>query len=269
MSAGRLSPLRALADDPRFSWCGYLPTRPATRTVVLVHGSDRDPVALIRVFSAWADDRDAALIAPLFPGGVPEPDDLHGYKQALTVDFSFVEIMDAVVADAETRLGAPRAPFDLFGFSGGAQFAHRYALVRPANVRSLVVVAPGNVTLLSPGRRWWAGVDDLRALSGGPAVVEGIRNVPVLAMVGADDDGREVIAVSPDESRWVPGANDAGVTRVERVQTLVSDWRAAGVRVQHLVVPGVAHDVRPFVAAAQSFFDAHAGERRTPHAETE
>ncbi|WZH35182.1 MAG: hypothetical protein PIR02_10350 [Microbacterium enclense] len=269
MNTGRLSPLRALADDPRFSWCAYLPARPATRTVVLVHGSDRDPVALIRAFSAWADDQDVALIAPLFPGGVPEPDDLHGYKQALTGDFSFAEILDAVVADAGTRLGVPRGPFDLFGFSGGAQFSHRYALVRPANVRSVVVVAPGNVTLLAPGRRWWAGVDDLHAFPGSLEVVDGIRNVPVLAMVGADDDGREVIAVSPDESRWVAGANDAGVTRVERVRTLVSDWRAAGVRVQHLVVPGVAHDFRPFVAAAQAFFDAHSGDRETPHAAEE
>lgn len=259
MTAGRLVPLRALAADARFSWCAYLPARRATRTVVLVHGSDRDPVGLVRTFSTWADDHDTALVAPLFPGGVPEPEDLDGYKQVLLPEFSFANILDAVQEDAIGRHGIPGGSFDLFGFSGGAQFAHRYALVRPANVRSLVVVAPGNVTLLAPGRRWWVGVDDLRDLGEGSTVAGDIRNVPVLAMVGGDDDGRGVISISPEEPRWVPGANDSGVTRVERLQTLVSDWRAAGVRVGHLIVPGVAHDFRPFVEPAQAFFDAHDG----------
>ncbi len=262
MNGGRATPLRAVRDDPRFSWCAYLPARPATRTVVLVHGSDRDPVALIRAFTPWAEERSAALVAPLFPGGVPDLDDLDGYKQAVTVAFSFADVLDVVMRDAAARHSVPAEPFDLFGFSGGAQFAHRYALLRPARVRSLAIIAPGNVTLLAPGRRWWAGVDDLAELQLGQATSGDVSAIPVLAAVGAEDDGREVISISPEESRWVPGANDAGATRVERLQALVADWRSAGVDVHHIVAPGVAHDFHPFVEATQSFFDANADDRR-------
>lgn len=257
MSVGRLAPLRALATDPRFSWCAYLPAVAARRAAVLIHGSDRDPVAMVRAFADWADARGVGLVAPLFPGGVPGPENMDGYKQALEPNFSFVAILDDVLADVRRRHGFPAGPFDLFGFSGGAQFAHRYALVSPRTVNALAIVAPGNVTLLRPGRRWWAGVDDVSSLSGASIDGAGMSALPVLAMVGSEDDGRTAIKVEADEARWVPGANDAGQTRVERLQALVSDWQSAGIRVQHHVLPGVSHDFLPFVSDAQAFFDAH------------
>ncbi|MBU1430704.1 hypothetical protein KKF91_09130, partial [Myxococcota bacterium] len=43
----------------------------------------------------------------------------------------------------------------LFGFSAGAQFAHRYALTHPTQVRAVVAHAPGAVTppgLFTPTR---------------------------------------------------------------------------------------------------------------------
>lgn len=256
MTPGSFLPLRALRADSRFSWCGYVPAAKAARLAVLVHGSDRDPVAMVYAFSYWADRHGVALLAPLFPGGVPDLDDMHGYKQAMSEDFDFTEILDHAVAEAAASTGVSKPSFELFGFSGGAQFAHRYTILHPRRVRALALVAPGNVTTLSPGSRWWVGVDDLVERCQSPIDWDALREVPVLAMVGSDDDGREHIAVAPSDARWVPGANDAGVTRVERLQTLVQDWRSVGLEVRHIVLSGVAHDFRPFVPTTHHFFDA-------------
>ena len=53
----------------------------------------------------------------------------------------------------------------------------------------------------------------------------------------------------------MPGANDAGTTRGERLAALVSSWRNANVEVAFEVLPRVAHDLEPMVAPTTHFFD--------------
>lgn len=256
MTRGRFLPLRALPADPRFSWCGYLPRGGADRLTVLVHGSDRDPVGMVRAYQEWAERMHVALLAPLFPGGIPHADDMDAYKSVLGADVAHDRILDAALSDASDRHSFPTGPFALLGYSGGAQFAHRYTLLNPRSVRALAVIAPGNVTLLASGGAWWAGVENMAELTGAPVDRVALGRVPVLAMVGSDDDGREFIRIDPTERRWVEGANDAGVTRVDRLAALVTDWRAAGISVDHVVLPGVGHTHLPFVTLVQDFFEA-------------
>jgi pimeloyl-ACP methyl ester carboxylesterase len=256
MTRGRFLPLRAVQVDPRFSWCGYVPAGQAESTVVLVHGSDRDPVGMVRAFQEWADRTRVALLAPLFPGGIPHRDDMDAYKSVLDADVAHDHILDAALADAVDHHAFPAGTFALLGFSGGAQFAHRYTLLHPRGVRALALIAPGNVTLLSSGRAWWVGVEDVADRTGSPVDRKALRHVPALAMVGSEDDGREFIHIEPSERRWVEGANDAGISRVDRLATLVTDWRSAGLPVEHVVLSGVGHDFMPFVPLVQDFFDA-------------
>lgn len=252
----RLLPLRASTVDSRISWCAVAP--PAHRAwAVLVHGSDRDPVGMIRAFRPWAEQRGVTLLAPLFPVGVPTPTEGDAYKSLRGGGLPFDEVLRAIADEAAAETCRPADTFHLFGFSGGAQFAHRYALHRPEEVRALSIVAPGNVTLLGNGRTWWAGTRDAGAVLGHAIDLPLLRRIPVQALVGERDDGRDVIRITPDSPRWVDGANDAGVTRGERLATMVSDWRAAGIDVAHTVVPGAGHELGPFVALAQAFFDQH------------
>lgn len=256
--------LRASGADPRLSWCGLLP--PESRGLaVLVHGSDRDAVGMLRVFRSWAETERIALVAPLFPGGVPVAGDCDGYKSLRTSEYRYDEALANMLEDARA-LGVPAGPFLLFGFSGGAQFAHRYALAHPENVRALGIVAPGNVTRFGVQHGWWAGVHDADAILGSTLRRDAIGRIPVLALVGADDDGRDVITIDPGQRRWVEGANDAGTTRVDRLIALVDDWRAAGIDVEHEVVSGAGHELDRFTTRAQSFFsrviDRRGGEGR-------
>jgi pimeloyl-ACP methyl ester carboxylesterase len=212
---------------------------------------------MVRAFQEWADRASVALLAPLFPGGIPHVDDLDAYKSVLGGDVAYDRVLDAALADASDLHAFPTGPFALFGFSGGAQFAHRYTLLHPRAVRALAVIAPGNVTLLSSGKGWWVGVEDVAELAGAPVDRRALSRVPVLAMVGSDDDGRGFIHIAPAERRWVEGANDAGVTRVDRLASLVADWRSAGISVDHVVLPATGHAYLPFVPLVQGFFDAH------------
>lgn len=250
----RLLPLRASAVDARLSWCAVAPT--AHRAwAVLVHGSDRDPMGMIRAFRPWAERNGVTLLAPLFPVGVPVPGHGDAYKTLRGDGLSFDEALLDIVDEAAGGTGSALSPFLLFGFSGGAQFAHRFALAHPARVRALSILAPGNVTLLGGERRWWAGIADAGAALGRDVDLPALRHLPVQALVGGDDDGRDVIRVRPEEPRWVEGANDAGETRGERLSALVADWRSAGVDVEHRVLAGAGHELAPFVPLIQDWFD--------------
>ena len=47
------------------------------------------------------------------------------------------------LADWQECTGIDTRRINLFGFSGGAQFAHRYAMAHPGSVNALVLTAPG------------------------------------------------------------------------------------------------------------------------------
>lgn len=252
----RFLPLRASLSADRLAWCAVVPTDPLGWAVV-VHGSDRDPVGMVRQLRGWAELRRVALFAPLFPVGVPVRGDGDGYKSLRTDGYAFDQALLSMLAEAADETSTPTGPFLLLGFSGGAQFAHRFTLRHPERVAALSMVAPGNVTLLGNGRRWWAGVADAEQALGRPVDLAALCSTPVQALVGGDDDGRQVIRIRHQDSRWVEGANDAGVTRGERLQSLADDWRAHGVDVEHRVLEGVGHEFAPFAPAIQSFFDGH------------
>lgn len=254
-SAGRFHALRAVPLDPRMSWCGFTPSGDVRATAVLVHGSDRDPVGTVAAFRDWAERSGVALVAPLFPGDVRGDGEMNGYKSLVGdgVRYDLV-LLDAVTRATET-FDIPSGRFLLFGFSGGAQFAHRFALAHPARLSALSIAAPGNVSLIGSPHGWWPGVRDVREAIGVDLDMDALRSVPVHAVVGTADDGRDAIRVDPSEPRWVEGANDAGATRGERLASLVEDWRAHGVEVRHEVLAGVAHELPPLATAAQRFFD--------------
>ena len=50
------------------------------------------------------------------------------------------------------------------------------------------------------------------------------------------------ITHAPGGRYWMPGANDAGRTRPERLGALRESFAAAGVQVRFDLLPGVSHD---------------------------
>lgn len=113
--------------------------RPGAPLVIAAHGSDRDLRGLLRKLDLGGE---VSLLLPYFPERVEGEDVADDYKFLRGGSADYLALMDAILEDALRHLGrAPRALW-LFGFSGGAQFAQRYALMRASRLDGLILAAP-------------------------------------------------------------------------------------------------------------------------------
>ena len=93
--------------------------------------------------------------------------------------------------------GARGDRFYLTGYSGGAQFAHRYAFAYPRRVAALAVCAAGWYTFPDPGLVYPHGLRLGGRLPGVTFNPAAILRVPAVAFVGArDTEGNPSVAVS-------------------------------------------------------------------------
>lgn len=255
-----VTPYWALQVEPRVGYRLCVPPdydpRGTTRhpLLVAVHGSMREDHAA--PFSDLAQSTGAIVLAPVFPGGLATPNDLDAYKFLRFDGFACDLLLLAMIREvaAKYRLDEDGERFVLFGFSGGAQFAHRFLYIHPGRLRAVSLGAPGLVTMLDETRAWWVGTGGMAAAFRLPALDRAaIARVPVQLLVGADDDDPTEIAIREGAHDWLPGINDAGPTRIARAAALAKNLRAAGVPVQYEVVADTGHDHLSLIAAASAF----------------
>jgi poly(3-hydroxybutyrate) depolymerase len=258
------TPTVACRADPRFSYCLYVPASYAQRTeratlLVVLHDTLRNHQALRESFVDYAERANAIVLAPLFPAGIGTPEDLDHYKYLRFGDIHFDEVLLAMVAEVSAKYGVGEARFSMFGFSGGAHFAHRYLYVHPGRLAALVVGSPGSVTLPTEAHAWWPGLKDFAARFGRPVDWDAVRAVPTLLVVGAEDVNPRGIVASSDHPNWVEGANAAGANRVERLRTLHAELAKRQDDVTFEALPGVKHEIDPVIDAAIRFLEAKPG----------
>jgi len=154
--------------------------RAGAEPLVLVHGISRNAAELILRFAEQAERAGVPLIAPLFRR------EAYGqYQQAvdarrgLRSDLALCDILD----DAARRFGLATGRIALFGFSGGAQFAHRFSLIHPHRVRACVPASAGWYTLPDADLAWPLG---LAGMPGG-ALDPAVGQVPFHLIVGQRD----------------------------------------------------------------------------------
>lgn len=253
--------LHASQADQRFSYCLYVPhsyREYETRSyplAVIVHGTERQPQTYRDAFADFAERHQCVLLAPLFPCGVIEPYyELHNYKFIRFHDIRYDLLMLDIVAEVAAMYRLECERFLLFGFSGGGQFVHRFFYLHPNRLRAVSIGAPGWVTLLDSERDWWAGTRNFEEHFGQPLDLDTMRQTPVQMVIGGEDlDSWDVII--PEGSRyWMAGANDAGGTRIARIETLKASYEQAGIAVRLDIVPGVGHDGLQVLVPVQQFF---------------
>ncbi len=168
-----------------------LPARMASDTppIVAVHGIRRNARQQAELLAERASASGRAVIAPLFDRGRwPR------YQQAVRrgrADLALIALMEAL-----RRQGIWRTQrFELSGFSGGAQFAHRFAMLHPHLVARLTVASAGWYTFpdaapfpyglsVRPGRPDpWSAV--------GENNIKRFLAIPIQVCVGADDTLRD------------------------------------------------------------------------------
>jgi pimeloyl-ACP methyl ester carboxylesterase len=256
-SMGR-TPSFACQADPRFSYCLYVPQAYAkdpasTRLLVAMHDTLRNNQQLRDLFADYAELTNTVVVAPLFPAGIGSPDDLDNYKYLRYADIRFDELVPRMVSEVARKYGLVDGTFSLFGFSGGAHFAHRFLYAKPERLESLVVASPGSVTLPMKEYAWWPGLADFERIFGRPVDWPALCRVPAHFIVGADDTNPNGIVSSPESPGWREGALAAGANRVERIRTLHEQLRQRGARVSFEQLEGVAHELEPVVQAAIRF----------------
>ncbi len=134
--SGRITK-RRLECNPRTRYLRFLPRHPdpARLPMVCVHGISRHARGHLEAFVPWAERSGTEIIAPLY-----DRRRYRGYQRLRSSNrhLNAAAALDAILADTMAD-----RPCLLFGFSGGAQFAHRYAMVRPGAVAALALAAAG------------------------------------------------------------------------------------------------------------------------------
>jgi poly(3-hydroxybutyrate) depolymerase len=248
----------AARRDPRFCYCLYVPpeyrsapVRP--ELIVVVHGSPRTFMDLRDSFRDLGSANNAMILSPLFPVGVGGDGNPDGYKYLREPTLRYDDILLDIIAEVGARWQVRFDRFALFGFSGGAQFANRFLLLRPERLWAASLGAPGSVTLLDDSRQWWVGIGNIEERFGIALNLDALRRVPVQLLVGSADLDTSEITHREGGRNWMPGANDAGASRPERLAALHRSLSAAGVDVIHEVIVGAAHEAAPVVERAKPF----------------
>lgn len=174
---------RASSDGPPLSYLAFVPPQ-SCAPLVLVHGNARGGTRLFRAFLPMAIARNVPLISPTFP-----PERFPGYQRLAGVDGPLAarQALLDTLEDARSCLGVATDLVDLLGFSGGAQFVHRFAMLSSSRVRRAVVAAAGWYTYLSPARPFPRGAGASDYSGARPVDVDAFLRLPVHVLVGARD----------------------------------------------------------------------------------
>ncbi|MDP5306119.1 alpha/beta fold hydrolase [Paracoccus spongiarum] len=247
-----------VTDHRAASPAGTLPARliqPASRSglppLVVLHGISRNADELVDLFRPEAEASGRPVLVPHFsasrwphfqrPCRAARPD------QALLALMGHLAGFDPAFAG---RL-------DVFGHSGGAQLAHRFAMLYPQRLRRLGLAAAGWYCLPDAGMSHPCGIgadadpDTLVWARRHRAVLAEYLGLRVEVYVGTLDVGRdETLRQTPRLDR------EQGPNRLARAETYVARFRAAaraqGIRpdIALIRLPGVAHDVAQAIRQA-------------------
>lgn len=230
---------------PAAGGAGYYLHRPAgdlegAPVLVVVHGISRNAGEHIRAFGSEAARQGIVTVAPRFSRKrFPRYQRLNSCRdgRSPTPDVALREILDEV----HEATGADTSRVFLFGFSGGAQFAHRFALCSPGRVRSLVLASAGWYTFPDTAKPFPRGIGPAPLAEGYD--LAGLLRVPTLVVVGEHDTRRDGAFNASRRLDVQQGSN-----RVERGQRWVAAMQAAadrrqlGPRFSFATLPGCGHD---------------------------
>jgi pimeloyl-ACP methyl ester carboxylesterase len=185
--------------------------------LVSVHGLARNPLQNLVDLTHTADRLGAILIAPFFSKERHRGFQwLETWKGGMRADL----VLNALIAKIAATYNGDPGRVIMFGFSGGGQFCHRFAMVHPSRVACVITVAAG----------WYTFPDEVAfPLGTNPdrsgrvqPDLNGFLRVPTLVAVGARDTERNASLNQRPEIDERQGPN-----RVVRAQRWVAAINAA------------------------------------------
>ena len=208
--------------------------------VVALHGMGGNGETFARPLIQASDQNGWVLIAPT----IPYRDHMNP-KTVLDDDIQYTQMLHTTIETLAERLGLRLQPqVTLFGFSRGAQLAHRFAFFFPDHTRSVVAISAGAYTLpvvrvgpndTGPELKLPYGISDFESTFHYPLNFSDLRKLSFYVAVGADDN-------RPGE---VPREFDlyVGKDRVERAKIFSDKLKSLGVETRLAIFPNTGHEV--------------------------
>lgn len=128
---------------------------PTGAVLVVIHGISRNAAEMASRFAAHPAFRDHTIVAPLFDA------ERFGQYQQLRVKSAQVRAdigLGHLLEHLRLTLKRDVGKINLFGFSGGAQMAHRYTLFYPDRISSVLAVAAGWYVMPTTALRYPYGI---------------------------------------------------------------------------------------------------------------
>ena len=213
---------RSLAGDPSLQFHLYVPDSLAADAPILVavHGISLNSREYARAFAPLAEERGVVVVAPRFES--PAFRDYQRLGRSHLGERADLAL-HRLVAQVRRRTGTHGERIHLFGRSGGAQFAQRYAFAHPERVASVVVASAGWYAFPDRKRSYPYGIRPNARLPGVRFRLNRPLPVPMLVVVGDSDIRRngDALRRSPRLDR------QQGRTRLERAVRFVDEMKAA------------------------------------------
>jgi len=210
-----------LEQDPDQAYALYLPNTNLSEAPVLVcvHGISRNAEEQVNNFSDYAEAHGIILVAPIFDAArFPDYQRLGRPERGERADL----MLATILTEVGQHTGANIHRISLFGYSGGAQFAHRFMMAYPERVNAVVVAAAGWYTFPDSGIRYPRGIDATEHVTGTPFNLDRFLQIPVCALVGEHDTIRDsTLRSGPNLER------QQGLTRKERAHLWIRAMRMA------------------------------------------
>lgn len=199
----------------------FQPTAPLTGVapVVSIHGWTRNVAEHAFRLASYAEARGVAVIAPLFSRK------MHKHYQRLEVrkgEQCPADALEHLLQDVKQRFAIDTRTINLFGFSGGAQFAHRFAMMRPELVNRLALMAAGWFTMPDPAISYPLGLAQSEILADRKLDLQSFLECPTRVFVGERDVRRDDSLNTGKQIDLIQGRN-----RVERAQHWVAAMQQA------------------------------------------
>lgn len=262
--------LRVSGSRPALDYFLHLPPGAgrASRVLVAVHGVSRNAHEHIECLRGLADHHGMVLVAPIFAASSFSDYQRLG-REGLgpRADLALIRVL----VEVGMQNGLDTSQVDLFGFSGGAQFAHRFAYAHAQRVRRLVLGSAGWYTMPDPGLYYPYGTADAQGLRAVRLNPVGAANLPTLVVVGEYDDREDDEELN--RSRVV--RRSQGRHRLERALAWTRAMNALAAkhgrdgRVRMQVLPRIGHSFRQAVVQgglAKYLFDHCVGSPGCPGA---
>lgn len=174
------------------AYYAYVPMRVEDRATlplaVGIHGISRDAKEMAEQLLPEAQSRNFALLAPYFdPAEYQDYQRLGRRGRGGRADLALFQALRQLEIDADREF----RPIYLIGFSGGAQFAHRFVMAYPGLVGAATIASAGWYTYPAPRRRYPTGLRVNGELTGVRLEPSQFLRVPMLVTVGVEDTMRD------------------------------------------------------------------------------